>query len=1050
MLIRDAPVTETHHQANRIRSAPTVHLSNTMSTHSAPKSRLDSLLTKLRDFSLSLNALRCTVRDVTPQTKRQTRSHLIEPVAEQSKTELAETVLGGMDDLNGQLQEIIWQVEEDADAQAQNLMLPSNEQVMDEATNHPQMDGRSESCERQVSTQLGISEQEVSSQYQASEISSSQPAQTCDNQQPAASEDVTMTGSDLDAINSPSHSPNDGGNDTTAHGAAAVPTTPSPSKQGARVGLNTRPEDRSFARSNSAVTESSTLSTAANTSPAGSVATHITWPESSGRPGDEDEAMLDVDDAGDSAQTRQPFPGGLNRITDPCSGQDPATDDKASSPGAQSPVADGRTDQPTPSPAVSNGASSPEPKSPTACAEADRSPRSSASPPPTGDGDTRPNGKPHADDDFTKDMESAMDMLSAATKHPPMQTHSPGSGDDQHADDQHADDQQTESPSASPTSEGSDSASGGADRGIGPKTTLTPADMERLVPKLAEMEVEGDSQHFCVPLRNVDLAHLQKMVKTTDQKWQTTSVRYEAGPNGEGYARVYVSSSRPPINWEGFTAECKRPTPPEIEKIFEKFALDPPKEVVPYYTGNLDILPDERLDPGPEIMGNPELKDLHRPHHHIGAPGSGCRTHREDLTKEEEEKYFGLRSYNEVYFGTGYKLWLAIEEYHIAKFDAFIKANWECCKCDQFLSHLSLLLAPSRLRKEGIDYIVAAVGRGEAFYTLPGQQHVIINMGYCAAQSINYLPPGEKLDFSKATACSDNGMYPIAKKYGNTIPSLRELAKANKRKPHQQLSKNSSRKMTRTNTAAIQELTGIENELKNSPYRRPLLIDLENPSATELRVYKRVAAVLSQQILQQFTDLVRDWRQRQSQDTDFNDTQSPLDRALARVIRQTARSRLEKFLLRHAQKKLAEENDKAKGHEVRLRSDPAYLNDLASRHNTTKKQLQQHIQDGNDWKRVCGQRDGLLPFIFLDTYNDFKIGKEQWLELGRQKDTSLAEAFHKLLDRDDGYMSNLCAAGKVFEEMVSGAPVHFLWENDKLDLAAANISDQLKQYKRVA
>ncbi|RYC79413.1 hypothetical protein BFJ63_vAg17704 [Fusarium oxysporum f. sp. narcissi] len=108
------------------------------------------------------------------------------------------------------------------------------------------------------------------------------------------------------------------------------------------------------------------------------------------------------------------------------------------------------------------------------------------------------------------------------------------------------------------------------------------------------------------------------------------------------------------------------------------------------------------------------------------------------------------------------------------------------------------------------------------------------------------------------------------------------------------------------------------------------------------------------------------------------------------------------ILLRHAQKKLAEENDQTKRYEAQVRSDPAYLNDLASRHNIRKKQLQQHIQDGNDWKRVCGQRDGLLLFIFLDTYNDFKIGKEQWLELGRQNDTGPAEVFHKLLNREKG------------------------------------------------
>jgi hypothetical protein len=949
------------------------------------------------------------------------------------------TVLGGIDELSGQLQAITLQAKE-AQAQAQNLMVASNEQAMDKVTNCLQMDGRSEtSCERHIDIQLGVSEQEVASESQASETSSSQPTQTSGDQQPVGSDDVTMTGNDLAATNSSPDSPKDGGNDINVHGTVYVPFTPSPAKQSARAGLNTNPERGSFARSHSAVTESSSASTAADTSPAGSVATHITWPESSGRPADEDEVMLDVDD------------GGLNRITDSCSRQHPVTDNTASSPDTQSPAVDDQAQRsPTPSP--------------TAIARADQSPLScaadnGANPPPTVDSDISTDSrKSHADDGLVQVLESAMDMLCAVAANSPMQGHSPGNGDGQHANDQ-----QTQSPSPSPTSEGSDTSSEGADRNTRTNTpptiqftpsnssrsclppttaTLTPADMERLVPKLAEMERDGDGQHISVPLRNVDLAHMQERVKTTDEKWQTTSTRYEAGPKGEGYARVYVSSSRPPIHWEGFTAECKRPTPPEIETIFEKFALDPPQEDIPYYIGNLDILPDERLDPGPEITGNPDLKDLHVAYHHIGGPGSGNRTHGEDIKN--------FRSYNEVYFGPGYKLWLAIEEHHIAKFNEFVKANWKCSKCDQFVSHQSLLLAPSRLKKEGIDYIVAAVGRGEAFYTLPGQQHAIINFGHCAAHSINYVPPGEKIDFSKVTACVEDGMYAIGKKYGQTTASPQELAQANKRKAHQQLSKNASTKVTRTNAAAIRELAKIEQGLAEIPYRR-IQIDRQHLSPAVLKVYRQVAAVRSTMAIQQFITLVKDWKNAEAT-VHIDKTKDNLNQLVESVKIFEGRTKLWKFGLRLTQRKLAREADVVKG-PIQKQLKPGFLDKLAADHDMTKDRLKDHIQEGRQWNFVCESHDGLLPFILLDSKNPFGIKKQNWTNLCREESTEEANAFRSLLD--DEYMRNLCEAGRTFEERVLQKVFNgsvsdiggFLWEENELDPASDNIDELLKQYR---
>ncbi|KAG5756707.1 hypothetical protein H9Q70_000685 [Fusarium xylarioides] len=848
-----------------------------------------------------------------------------------------------------------------------------------------------------------------------------------------------MTGSDLAAADSLPDSPKEGDDDINVRRAV----TPSPANRSARADLNTGQEGRPFTRSHSVVTASSAASMAVDTSPAGSVATHITWPESSGRSADEDEAMLDVDDTRDSMQQLQLDLGGLKRIVDSGSGQDPATGNKPSSPDAPSPVTDDRTGQPTQSPEVSERASSSEPQSPTAQTEAELHDDRLASPPVNSD--MRPNDS-HADD-LTQELESAMDMLAAAGE----QGHSPGSEDEQRISNQ-----QTESPSAGPPGERSDTAStppamqftpsNGTRSSLPPTTVLTPADMKRLVPKLAEMEREGEPQYFSVPRRNVDLAHMKQMVKTTDERWQTTSTRYKPGPEGKGYANIDDSNSRPPIDWEGFTTKCQRPTIPEIEEVFEKFALNPPQKDIPYYTGNLDILPGERLDPGPQITGNPELVDLHVPYHHIGGHGSRNRIHREDFIE--------FRSYNEVYFRTGYKLWLVIDEDHIAKFDAFVKANWNYNECDMFVSHQGLLLAPSRLKEESIRYKVAAVGCGEAFYTLPGQQHAVINFGSCAAHSINYVPPGEEIDFSKATMCTDDGMYPIGEKYGlQTTASLQEMAQANKRKAPQQLSQVTQRKLTQTDTAPKRELEEIEQGLAEIHYR-PVQIDREHPSAAELNVYRQVAAVCSTMAIQQFITLVKDWKHEEAI-FHINMAQDKLNQSVESVKFFERKTNLSKFGLCLTQIKLAREADMAKG-PIEKQLKPGFLDQLAASHDMTKDRLKDHIQEGRQWKFICEPHDRLLPFILLDSKNPFRIKKQDWTNLCQKGNKADADAFRSLLD--DEYTRNLCEAGRIFEERVlekifNGSVSDtggFLWEENELDPASDNIDELLKQTRVAA
>ncbi|KAG9494972.1 hypothetical protein J7337_013201 [Fusarium musae] len=1088
-----------------------------MSTQESLPSIIRSFHTGALELSSSLSALCNDFRNKCPR-KPSTRQQPDPPAAKLSMTVLdAWNFLDNLDALSGQVQVMILQAKE-----AENVMVTSHGQVMDNATNALQMDTRSEtSCERQIDTQLGISEQEATSDSQSSETSSSQPTQTFDDPQPVESEDVTMAGSDLAAADSPPDSPKEGGDDINVRRVV----TPSPDSRSVRADLNTSQEGRSFARSHSVVTESSAASMTVDTSPAGSVATHITWPESSGRSADEDEAMLDVDDTRDGMQKRQPDLGGLKRIADSVPGQDLATGDKPSSP-APSPVAEDRTGQPTQSPRVSERAISSESQNLTAHTEAELHGDRLASPPVNGD--IRRNEDSRADD-FTQEMDSAMDMLAAAGE----QGHSPGSGDEQRIGDQQTessstgaceqdttmlgvettdDDQSRDCPAGGlnatpaetniiqpsqgptanetismadsmvdieansaprtlqghPTNDEADSpgsrqspAAGDTDiqgnadqRDTGPQSrlpTLSPADMKRLISKIQELEAQGCGQHVAVPRVDVDLESVRKSIDTGE--WRCTAMVYKAGRKGEGYVSIYarMPNDQPLIDWPAFSAEFTRPTIEEAKAVFEDTVQNPPKGKVPYYIGHADILSEQALDPGPLITGNSDLKDIHTNYHHIGGHLSGNRIHCEDFTYLEETDegpvWRGLRSFNEVYLGTGWKLWLVIPKRHIAKFDAFVRKTWQCRGCIGGISHQCLFLAPSSLEKAGIDYNIYVVGCGEAVWTLPGQQHSIINVGHCAARSMNFLYPGESIDFKKLAHCRECNQHPLSEQYGIPLVSREPDWKRKQHQTHSHL----PWKKTRTNTTLRRELVEIEQGLAGIPYRR-INIDRQHPSTAEVKVYKRVAAVRSTMAIQQFITLVKDWKNEEAT-VHINKAQDKLNQSVESVKFFERKTNLSKFGLRLTQRKLAREADMAKG-PIQRQLETGLLDKLAAAHCMTKKRLKDHIEDGRQWNFICKSHDGLLPFIFLDSKNPFGIKKDNWANLCRKENEADADAFRSLLD--DEYTRNLCEAGRIFEERVlekifNGSVSDtggFVWEGTELDVDSENIEELLKQVAR--
>lgn len=268
------------------------------------------------------------------------------------------------------------------------------------------------------------------------------------------------------------------------------------------------------------------------------------------------------------------------------------------------------------------------------------------------------------------------------------------------------------------------------------------------------------------------------------------------------------------------------------------------------------------------------------------------------------------------------------------------------------------------------------------------------------------------------------------------------------RKQHQAHSDFPSKK-TRRNTATVRELEKIEECLASIEYRRPQ-IDRQNVSVAENKVYDLVAAVSSTLALQQFTELVTEWRQRHTT-VSVDQSQGKLDRTMAQLKSSVEKTRLHKLCLRVAQRKLYQESEKSK-QGVQKQHKPGFLDKLATRHSMRKAELKTHLQEGGQWESVCGGGntcdgsppfDGLLPFIFLDHHNVFAIAKSRWLNLSRDDSKKDAEAFHKLLDTE--YIKNICEAGKLFEEMVSGKPIVFLWEESGgLDFVSDDVGLAIK------
>ncbi|KAL6359152.1 hypothetical protein LRP88_07369 [Fusarium phalaenopsidis] len=295
-----------------------------------------------------------------------------------------------------------------------------------------------------------------------------------------------------------------------------------------------------------------------------------------------------------------------------------------------------------------------------------------------------------------------------------------------------------------------------------PQFALSEADMgERLVEALERIIKRDDSMHkISVPNLPIDLDLIKAAVKAglsaPKPDWQFTANRFVPGPKGEGYMRAYISKRRSHFAFPDFPDKVVIPAKEEARKWLDDYFDNPPEGIVPYFTGHLDLPYGDLLNPGAMILDNPKLLDLHRPYWHIGGDKSANRFHIEDYNCSEDESPCGLRSANLVLEGV--KLWTAIETHHTKKFEAFVAKNWDCNGCSQRVGHQSLLISPLTLEREGIDFEIKVQGPGDLMIPGRSQYHMVVNMTFNIAMSMNHLQRGDCLKSMALRQCVKCGV----------------------------------------------------------------------------------------------------------------------------------------------------------------------------------------------------------------------------------------------------------------------------------------------------
>jgi len=191
-------------------------------------------------------------------------------------------------------------------------------------------------------------------------------------------------------------------------------------------------------------------------------------------------------------------------------------------------------------------------------------------------------------------------------------------------------------------------------------------------------------------------------------------------------------------------------------------------------------------------------------------------------------------------------------------------------------------------------------------------------------------------------------------------------------------------------------------------------------------------AVCGEEAFHHMCALIYGWRGRSNPLFDNTDGRAPAVHLVKTLSALEKRSHLNEFLDRFAKVKLAEVIDGRK--DGRVRADTVtitnLLNDLRWENNRTNRtKLNNYLQEGRRWKRICGSFEGLLCLVPPNRGDKekFRISGRVFQELS-DEDISV---FHSLLARN-AFIQRLCYIGQTLQISIwSGTEVpKFRWESE--------------------
>ena len=469
---------------------------------------------------------------------------------------------------------------------------------------------------------------------------------------------------------------------------------------------------------------------------------------------------------------------------------------------------------------------------------------------------------------------------------------------------------------------------------------------ESLVPHLKTL-IEQGGFAGAVSVENLPEVDWETVAQSSRQPEEEFLYSQQCTPTIGGCCTL---RSSPAVNFEFPDLFNIEPPEADIRSFLQEFISNASEPALYYVGSGLTADFDSLLHPGDLAqicgrLGIADLRGIASMFWHLGERGSATAWHREDGPD--------YRSCSIVL--AGWKDWIRIRNDYAAKFTAFIRRHWTTGTCDQAIRHLSVLVSPDQLDKEGIEYELRRAGPGDMIVTEPGEYHAIVNSTSCLALSINFVLVDEEIIPEGIRVCEGCGLYQLVK--DNLIPGFivdDTGAPSNGARRHGTMT---LRKRPNNSDEPQEHSIGGPSQARSRKRKKTTIFA---PQMTVL-----AGAVSGQEALSRLCFLIESWTNK-STCFELDGASNDKVKLVSIIQKLEGAERLAEFLRRLAQARLAEIIDERRGN--RRQIDSQTIDNLLGAvgwENTKalRKKLHGYLDQGRKWNKLCGDSPGLLCLI---------------------------------------------------------------------------------------